>query len=64
MIKIIQHTTSVETRVMAVDHDPYSANMMNVPDEVVDAQKTGLGLWLPDFDARAIEWRDDVSRTN
>jgi hypothetical protein len=30
----------------------------------VDAQKTGLGLWLPDFDARVIEWRDDVSRTN
>ena len=64
MIKIIQHTTSVETRILAFDHDPYSANTMNVPDEIVDAQKTGLGLGIPDFDSRVMEWRDDVSRTN
>ena len=64
MIKIIQHNTSVETRVLAFDHDPYSANTMNVPNDIVDAQKSGLGLWLPDFDARTIEWRDDVSRAN
>jgi hypothetical protein len=63
-MKIIQHHTSVETRVLAFDHEPYSANTQNIPDEVVDAQKMGLGLWIPDFDARVIEWRDDVSHSN
>jgi hypothetical protein len=58
VIKIVQHYTSVETRVMAVDHSPYSASTLNIPDEIVDAQKTGLGLHLPEFDARAIEWED------
>ena len=52
MIKIVQHETSVETRVMAADHDPYSASALNVPDEMADAQRAGFALHLQDIDTR------------
>jgi hypothetical protein len=58
VIKIIQHDTSVETRVMAVDHQPYSGSALGVPNEVADAQRAGLGLHVPDFDARTMEWEN------
>ena len=64
MMKVIQHETSVETRILAFDHDPYSGTALGVPNEVADAQRAGFGLHVPDFDARVMEWRDDVSRTN
>lgn len=62
-MKIIQHDTSVETRVLAFDHDPYSSNAMGVPAEIAEAQRGGLGLCLPDFDARTTEW-ENVQNSN
>ena len=55
-IKIVQHDTSVETRVMAYDHDPYSANTTGVPEEVVAAVKQGFAKNIPEFDCRLTEW--------
>ena len=59
MIKIVQHETSVETRILAFDHDPYSTSALNVPDEMADAQRAGFALHLQDIDARDIEWREN-----
>ena len=57
-IRIVQHDTSVETRVMGFDHTPYSATHAGVPDAVVDAIRTGFGLTQPEFDARLIDWSE------
>lgn len=58
MIKIVEHETSVETKVMAFDHDPYSTNTTGVPAEIADAARAGFALYLSDIDCRAIEWRE------
>ena len=58
MIKIIEHESAVETRVMAFDHSTYSANPCGAPDDMADAARTGFGFFLPDFDVRTFEWRD------
>ena len=55
-IKIVQHDTSVETRVMAYDHDPYSFNVTGVPEEVVAAVKQGFAKNIPEFDCQQTEW--------
>ena len=61
MIRIIQHETSVETRILGVDHQPYSYTALNVPPEVAEAARGGLGLNLSDFDCRIIEWREETA---
>jgi hypothetical protein len=55
-VKITQHETSVETRTMGYDHNPYAVNATGIPPEVAQAQREGLGLYLPEFDARQIDW--------
>lgn len=55
-IKIVQHDTSVETRVMAYDHAPYSCNTTGVPGDVVAAVKQGFAKNIPEFDCRQTEW--------
>ena len=55
-IKIIQHDTSVETQVLAFDHNPYSFNVMGIPEDVVTAVKQGFAKNIPEFDARLTEW--------
>jgi hypothetical protein len=56
VIRIIQHETSVETRILAFDHQPYSSNTAGVPDDVVDAVKQGFAKNVPEFDCRQTEW--------
>lgn len=56
MVRIIQHETSVETRILAFDHNPYSANSTGIPPEIAEAQRAGLGFHLPEFDARQVDW--------
>jgi hypothetical protein len=58
-VKIVQHDTSVETRVMAFDHNPYSVNPNGAPDEIADAVRAGFGLNIPEFDARQTEWSEE-----
>lgn len=60
MIKIVQHETSVETRVMGIDAQPYSSNACGAPDDIADAVYAGFGRNVTDFDLRMTEWRDDV----
>jgi hypothetical protein len=60
VIKIIQHETSVETRVMGFDHMPRSFNPCGAPDDIADAVRAGFGRNVTDFDLRDTEWRDDV----
>jgi hypothetical protein len=55
-VKIIQHETSVETRIMAYDHAPYSRNMTGVPEDIVVAVKQGFAKNIPEFDCRQTEW--------
>lgn len=55
-VRIIRHESGVISLLMAYDHQPYSTSQRDVPDEIADAQRAGLGLHLPDFDARQIEW--------
>lgn len=57
-IKIVQHETSVETRVMGYDHSPFSSNGCGAPDDVTDAVFAGFGLNVFDFDLRDTEWED------
>ena len=58
MIKIIEHESAVETRVMGFDKQPYSGNACGAPDDMADAARSGFGFFLPDFDVRTFEWRD------
>ena len=61
MIRIIQHDTSVETRILGCDHQPYSYTALNVPDEIRDAVRGGFCLNLPEFDCRLVEWREETA---
>lgn len=60
MIKKIQHEVSVETLVMAYDHQPYSSNTAGIPVEVADAVRTGFGFNIFDLDCRQMEWDGHV----
>lgn len=57
-VKIIQHHTSVETRVMGYDYYPYSVNSIGVPKEIADAVRTGFCFNVPEVDCRQTEWTD------
>ena len=63
MIKIIEHDTTGETRVMGIDCQPYSGMACGAPEPVADAVRAGLGLNVTDFDLRTFEWRDEIYRT-
>lgn len=55
-IRVIRHETGTISLLMAYDHQPYSTNQRDVPDDIADAQRLGFGLHLPDIDCRQIEW--------
>jgi hypothetical protein len=59
-IKIIQHETSVETRVMGYDHMPYSVNPNGAPAAIEHAVRTGFAFNITDFDLRTTEWSENV----
>lgn len=59
MIKIVQHETSVETRVMGFDHQPYSTNPCGAPAAIEQAVRTGFGFNVTDFDLRNTEWESN-----
>jgi len=56
VIKIVEHDTSVETKVMGLDHLPYSCNFTGVPDAISLAVLGGFAFNIPEFDCRATEW--------
>lgn len=57
-IKIVQHFTSVETRVMGYDHQPFSSNGYGAPQDMTDAVFAGFAMNIFDFDLRDTEWED------
>ena len=61
MIKIIEHRETGETKVLAFDHQPYSANRVGVPPTVFDAALQGLGQNVLEFDCRVFEWSDEIT---